>query len=187
MNFWQGKKVRLRSIEPSDAGVFAQWNLNSERARNLDFVWPPTSQATVTAWVEEQSKRKLENDAFHWVIEDVEGVPVGSISTHACNSRTGTFSYGVDIAPEHQGHGYAGEAIFLVLKYYFDELRYQKVTVPVHGDNPASIRLHERLGFQKEGTHSRMVFTRGQYYDELWYGMTVEEFREAYRDFLANW
>lgn len=179
MNFWQGQKVRLRAIEPADAAFFAQWSLDSDRARHLDFVWPPTSQAATVTWVEEQARRKLENDAFHWVIENLAGTPVGSISTHACNSRAGTFSYGVDIAAEHRGQGYAGEAIILVLKYYFEELRYPKVTVPAHANNPASIRLHEKLGFQKEGTHRRMVFTQGQCFDEFWYGLTAEEFRQG--------
>ena len=117
MNFWQSKNVRLRAIEPADATLFTQWNLDSDRARHLDFVWPPTSQAAVAAMAEEQARHKLENDTFHWVIENLAGTPVGSISTHACNSHTGTFSYGVDIAAEHRGQGYAGEAIFLVLKY----------------------------------------------------------------------
>lgn len=165
MNFWQGMKVRLRGLEPSDAEHFIRWDRNSERARHLDFVWPPTSDAFMRAWVEEQTKRKLENDSFHWVIENQQGEPVGSISTHDCQPRYGTFSYGVDIAPEHQRQGYASEAILLVLKYYFEELRYQKVTVPVHSNNPASIQLHEKLGFQREGTHRRMSFTQGQFID----------------------
>ncbi len=176
-NFWQGKRVRLRGIEPSDAEHFIRWNRDSERARFLDFVWPPISEASVHAWVEEQSRRKLENDSFHWVIEDSEGTPAGSISTHDCNPRYGTFSYGVDIAPEHRQKGYASEAIRLVLKYYFEELRYQKVTVPVHGDNQPSIKLHERLGFQREGTHRLMLFTQGRFVDVIWFGMTVDEFQ----------
>jgi RimJ/RimL family protein N-acetyltransferase len=177
MNFWQGEKVRLRGIEPSDADFFFQWNLDSERARHLDFVWPPQSLVSVQAWAEEQSGRRFEKDTFHWVIVNMEGEPVGSISTHDCNPRTGTFSYGIDVAPEHQRKGYASEAILLVLKYYFEELRYQKVTVPVHSNNTASILLHEQLGFQREGVHRRMVFTGGRYFDDIWYGMTVEEFQ----------
>jgi len=177
-NFWQGNKVRLRGLEPSDAEFFIRWNLDSERARNLDFVWPPTSDASVRAWVEEASRHKLENDTFHWVIENLDHEPVGSISTHDCNPRDGTFSYGVDVAPEHQGKGYASEAILLVLKYYFEELRYQKATIPVHADNPASIRLHEKLGFKLEGTLRRMFFTRGKFIDLHWFGMTVDEFHE---------
>jgi RimJ/RimL family protein N-acetyltransferase len=64
------------------------------------------------------------------------------------------------------------------LKFYFDELRYQKVTVSVHGDNLPSIHLHESLGFRLEGRLRRMVFTEGAHDDELWFGMTCEEYRE---------
>lgn len=178
MNFWQGQKIRLRGVESSDVEHFIRWNLNSERARHLDFVWPPTSKTSVQAWVEDLSKRKLENDSFHWVIENCDGEAVGSISTHDCNPRCGTFSYGIDIAPEHRQKGYASEAIQLVLRYHFEELRYQKVTVPVHSDNGASIKLHEKLGFQREGTHRRMLYTHGRFVDVLWFGMTIEEFHE---------
>jgi RimJ/RimL family protein N-acetyltransferase len=179
MNFWQGDKIRIRGIEPSDVESFIRWNLNSERARHLDFVWPPTSNASVQAWVEDWSKRKLENDAFHWVIENHDGEAAGSISAHNCNPRCGTFSYGIDIAPEHQRKGYASEAIQLVLRYYFEELRYQKVTVPVHNDNESSIKLHEKLRFQREGTHRRMFYTQGRFVDVLWFGLTAEEFHET--------
>jgi RimJ/RimL family protein N-acetyltransferase len=178
MNYWQGKNIRLRAVEPADAKHFIRWNRDSERGRHLDFLWPPQSDATVIEWAEKVSKQRLEDDRYHWIIEDSTGAPIGSISTHDCNATNGAFSYGVDIEPEAQGKGFAGEAILLVLRYYFEELRYQKVTVPVHADNPASIRLHEKLGFTLEGTLRRMLFTHGNYVDVHWYGMTVEEFRE---------
>ena len=177
MNYWQGNIIRLRGIEPTDAEHFIRWNLNSERARHLDFIWPPTSAASVHSWVAEQSKKKLENDAFHWIIENQAGEPVGSISTHDCDPRYGTFSYAIDIAPEHQRKGYAKQAIQLVLGYYFEELRYQKVTVHVHSENEPSIQLHEQLGFQREGRHRRMIYTQGHFVDVIWFGMTIEEFR----------
>lgn len=178
MNFWQGEKIRLRAIEPSDVECFIYWNLDSERARKLDFVWSPQSKTSLQAWVDEQSRRKMENDTFHWIIENNDAIPVGSISTHDCNPRYGTFSYGIDIASEHQRKGYAREAIRLLLKYYFEELRYQKVTVPVHSDNEPSIRLHEALGFQREGTQRRMLYTQGHFVDVHWFGLTIEEFHD---------
>jgi RimJ/RimL family protein N-acetyltransferase len=177
MNYWLGRKIRLRAIEADDAQTFYNWNLDSERARLLDFVWPPSSLASVQAWIETQSRKNhLEEDRYPWVIEDLFGNPVGTISTHHCDPRSGTFSYGIDIAGEHRRKGYAREAIMLVLKYYFEELRYQKVTVNIHSENLASIRLHEGLGFQLEGKLRRMVYTRGQYLDALWYGLTAEEY-----------
>jgi RimJ/RimL family protein N-acetyltransferase len=179
-NYWQNEKVHLRALEPEDAELFFRWNMDSERARRLDFVWPPHSLASVRKWVEEQSHKQLEADTFRWIIENTEGVAVGSIDSHYCNPHTGTFSYAIDVATEHQRQGYAAAAILLVLKYYFEELRYQKVTVPVHSYNQASIRLHQKLGFQEEGRLRRMGYTNGAYFDVLWFGTTKEEFAELY-------
>lgn len=50
----------------------------------------------------------------------------------------------------HWRRGYASDAICIVLRYYFEELRYQKCTVSVYDFNESSLRLHEWLGFQVE-------------------------------------
>lgn len=175
-HFWQGERVCLRAVEPSDAEFFYRWNQDSDRARFLDFLWPPTSLASIQAWAAEASRKRMDNDAYQWVITDRVGTPVGTIDTHHCDHRTGTFMYGIDIMAEERGKGYASEAIRMVLRYYFHELRYQKVTIGAHSDNMASIRLHEKLGFQREGAWRRTVYNHGQYYDEIWFGMTREEF-----------
>ena len=179
MNFWQGSLVRLRGVEPSDAETFARWNLDSEMARELDFVWPPVSLAQIRSEIAEASLKKLEADAFKWVIEDASAVAVGSISTYRCDPRRGVFRYGLSVAREHRRRGYGTEAALLVLKYYFEELRYQKCLVGVHSNNPASIALHEKLGFVREGTLRRMVYTGGQFHDIHHYGMLKEEWEQS--------
>ena len=178
MNYWQNEQIRLRGVEAEDAPTFWAWNQDSEMARHLDFVWPPTSLASVRAWAEKQAQQRLEDDGFHWVIENPAGEAVGGINTHHCEPRNGTFMYGVNIAREHRGQGYATVAIQLVLRYYFHELRYQKVTVNVQADNPRSVALHEKLGFVCEGSLRRMRYTSGGYVDVHWYGMTREEWEE---------
>jgi RimJ/RimL family protein N-acetyltransferase len=147
-------------------------------ARHLDFIWPPASLISVQTWAEKQAQQRLEEDRFYWVIENPTGELVGAINTHHCEPRNGTFSYGVNVAREHWGQGYASAAIRLVLRYYFHELRYQKVTVSIHGDNSRSVALHKKLGFVHEGTFRRMLYTGGTYIDIHWYGMTKEEWGE---------
>ena len=179
MNFWQGKKVRLRGVEPSDAETFFRWNLDSETSRALAFIWPPVSQERVRDFIAQKSLKVLEQDAFTWVIEDAKGRAVGTITTHHCDPQHGTFMYGIHIARENTRSGYASEAIAIVLKYYFEERRYQKVSVSIHGYNAASVALHEQLGFRHEGTLRRMIYTKGEHFDQLWYGMTKEEWAES--------
>ena len=178
-NFWRGRLVRLRGVEPSDAETFARWNLDSEAARELEFTWPPVSLARVAKETEELALKKFEAGDFVFVVEDGAGVAVGNIATHHCDQRAGTFMYGLYVAREHRRRGYATEAVGLVLKYYFEELRYQKCLVGVHSNNPASVALHEKLGFVREGTLRRMVYTGGQFHDLHRYGMLKEEWEQS--------
>jgi RimJ/RimL family protein N-acetyltransferase len=180
MNYWQGTHVRLRGIEPSDAEAFFAWNQDSDMGRHLDRLWPPGSLERAKQLTQKEATQEPSGDELRWVIEDRQGEFAGMIDTHHCDRRTGCFMYAVAIHREHQRKGYASEAITLVLRYFFEELRYQKVTVDVHGDNPASIALHEKLGFQLEGRIRRMVFAGGKHYDSLIYGLTAEEFQAAY-------
>lgn len=175
-SFWQGQKVRLRAIEPADWETYFAWNADDEQARALDFLPFPQSQASVKHFAEQAALRGPEGDNFRFVIENAEQQVVGDITTHDCNPRTGNFSWGVSIKSAQRHKGYALDALLIVLRYYFLELRYQKVTISIHSYNEASIRLHERLGFQQEGRIRRTIFTRGQYFDELIWGLTREEF-----------
>ncbi len=180
INFWQSERIRLRAYEPGDAEILWQWNQDSERNRTLDFLWPPQSKAAVQKQVEGSAFSHLENDSYQWIIETLDGVPLGTIGTHHCDLRNGTFFYAVDIAEEHRGKGYAAEALKLVLRYYFQELRYQKATAEIHSDNAACIRLHEKFGSQCEGLLRCMFYSQGSYLDVLYYGMTAEEFKALY-------
>ena len=128
MNFWEGERVSLRALEPDDATFFFELQKDTERNRLLEFLPPPSSLAALEVWVREQSQREFKNDAFQWLIESSAGERVG-IVTHSCNLRNGTFSYALDIVAGARRKGYAAEAVSLVLRYYFGELRYQKVHV----------------------------------------------------------
>lgn len=177
-NLFVGKRVRLRAVELSDADFFFRLDdLTTDYGRSTDEVWFPSSRHGVERWVESQIKRSDESDAFRFMIETVgERVTVDTLNTHTVNKRVGIFMYGIAIAPEHQRQGYAAEAIRLCLRYYFQERRYQKVTAEVYSFNRASIALHERLGFALEGRLRRMVYTNGQFYDALLFGLLREEF-----------
>ena len=180
MNYWQTDLIRMRGVEPEDGDLFWSWNQDSEMALNLEFVWPPVSRAQVRQEIAAAAQKKMENDAFQWVIEDTNGTPVGFIHTHNCNPRYGVFKYGLGVEASHRRKGYAAAAILVILRYYFQELRYQKVTIQMHCENEASRALHERLGFVREGAVRRAIFTGGRYLDELFYGMTVDEWQQRY-------
>jgi RimJ/RimL family protein N-acetyltransferase len=176
VSLWRGERVRLRAIEPADWPVYHAWNDDDDQARSLYSIPFPQSAEAARQWAQQEAMRKPDGDAFRLVIENVQGEVVGDLTTHDCDARVGTFSYGISIRRDQRRQGYAAEAIALVLRYFFQELRYQKVTVSVYSFNEASARLHESLGFILEGRLRRTVYTNGQHIDELIYGLTAEEF-----------
>jgi RimJ/RimL family protein N-acetyltransferase len=178
--YWEGKRIRLRAVEPSDWEIHFTWDQDVEAAKASYFIPFPRSSEATRRWAEQSALQQPEADEVRLQIETISGVLVGTINSHHCDPRTGTFSYGIAVRPEHQRKGYASEAVLLFLRYFFNELRYQKVTVQVYEFNQPSIRLHEKLGFIQEGRLRRLVYTDGKFFDVLCYGLTVEEFRAKY-------
>lgn len=175
-NIWKGNKVRLRAVEPEDWNLFYLLNQDTEMARYCDRVYFPSSKEALRKWCQETASAPPSSDEFRWVIEKVSGEAIGTLHAFDCNLRNGTFKYGLIILPLHQKQGCATEVIHLVLNYYFLELRYQKACVSIHASNLPSIQLHKKLGFQQEGILRRMLYTEGQFYDELIFGLLAEEY-----------
>ncbi len=176
-NLWQGEQVRLRAVEPGDWEAYHRSNLDTEAARRHSEIPFPRSTEGQKKWAHELSLAEPKDDSYRLVIETRAGEIVGMISTAFCDRRNGTFQYGLGIFSEHRRKGYATDAIRLVLNYFFNELRYHKVTVYVYAFNEPSLNLHEKLGFQREGRLRQMIFTDGKLHDEILLGLTAEEFQ----------
>jgi RimJ/RimL family protein N-acetyltransferase len=174
---WNGDRVRLRALEPEDWPLLYAWNQDMELMRHFESVQFPPSRAGAKKWVEEQVEKNGEKDQFTWIIENVAGEPVGTISTFNVHARHGSFFHGISIGREHRRQGYAAEALRLVLRFYFDELRYEKCTAIVYDFNEVSQRMHESLGFKLEGRLRRMGHGDGRFFDHLMYGIVAVEFR----------
>lgn len=170
VTYWTGENLTLRAIQPEDIVIFE--SLDDEILRNMDSLHFPRSANKMREWVEEQ----LEKDEFRFIAVDRDNNIVGMIETFDCDRKNGTFDYYLAVFEPYRGKGYAKEMILMVLRFFFLELAYQKVNTTVYSFNNPSMRLHEKLGFMKEGQLRNIIFTKGTYYDGICFGMTREEF-----------
>lgn len=177
LDVFSGELVQLRAVRESDwERYFADASEDSEAAR-LHSQIEVVSPEAVRGWLREKSAQK-DGDERTWAIETLDGELVGSINTGRCDRRNGTFSYGLGIFREHWRRGYGKDAIRVLLRFFFQELGYQKANVGVYEFNEASLELHAQLGFSLEGRQRRMVYSGGGHHDELLFGLTAEEYRE---------
>lgn len=187
-SIWVGDKVLLRGYEAEDV-EFEKTYDDSIDQRSGWKVWPPRSSAAHKAWTDEASLEKPEGDALQFrlaVARRSDRKIVGAINTHTIDPTNGTFMFGIGIGPEDKGKGYGAEAVLLVMRYMFDERRFQKCESGLYAYNTASLALHRKLGFVEEGRLRRHAFVGGEYHDVVLFGMTVEEYRDRYPKLRAK-
>ncbi|WP_425524858.1 GNAT family N-acetyltransferase [Bacillus atrophaeus] len=134
----------------------------------MDSLHFPRSANKMREWIEEQ----LEKDDFRFIAVDRDNNIVGMIETFDCDRKNGTFDYYLAVFEPYRDKGYAKEGSSLLLF----RARLSKSKYTVYSFNNPSMRLHEKLGFKKEGQLRNIIFTKGAYYDCICFGMTREEF-----------
>lgn len=184
-NCFTGKRVRLRALEPEDMEIWAaeDRDRDTEKDRCDYMIQLPRAAWKLREDFPTRLRREGEMESFRFIIENLEGEVVGSINAHNVDARMGTFSYGLGIDAAHRRKGYASEAILLLMRFYFMELRMHKCNAAAYAFNEASLGLHDHLGFVREGRQREVCYTKGRYWDLIEFGMTRAEFEEKYREF----
>jgi RimJ/RimL family protein N-acetyltransferase len=178
--FWQGETVKLRPLRIEDAEQSFASSLDSPSRQLLQLgIELPTSVELMRTTLEKYVGCKDADGVIIFAIENLKGDHVGGISLHSRDEKNGTFGFGIVVDRQHRRQGYAEDAVRMLLKYGFWERRYQKCNSACVHTNVASIRLHKKLGFVEEGMRRRQLFFNGQYYDDVLFGLTREEF-DAY-------
>lgn len=177
MNIWKGKQIYLRAVEDDDLNnYYLKYEVETHAQRCGDRVLLPYSKALLQERVKKLSLQNPYTEEATLIICNHQHQPVGNINVHSLNTIHRVFSYGLGIQKPYRKKGYGKEAIRLLLSFYFYELNYHKVETKVYSFNSASIKLHESLGFIKEGTLRDNIYAKGAYHDTICYGMTKEEF-----------
>lgn len=166
--FLEGDSVSLRTVQPSDH-EFLRRNLNHPELRHAGYetVREPVSEDAIEA--------RVEADDRHLFLACREGTPVGSASVKNIDLEGRNAELSFWITPSDQGNGYATEAASLCLVHAFDELGLHKVWARTVGENDASKRVLEKLGFQREGVLREHWYGFERYVDEYRYGLLRSE------------
>ena len=176
---FEGQKVRLRGVRADDWEHFARWDTDSDAGRFGWQIWAPKGEEAARAFAREESAKPLDPWNQRFIIETLDGEPVGSFNYRADHRRFG-FEYGIALAREHWGNGYAEEAIAIVCRYVFGELRLHKVQAYVYAFNRRSLSMHRKFGMTLEGVLREAQCTAGRFWDIHIFGMTADEFFARY-------
>jgi len=189
-----GRRVLLRPLAPTD---FPAWR--EVRRRNAGWLtkWEPTRPPGSPDVIEDreaftircnarQRERQLGSGYGFGIF--VDGEFAGEINLSSVQRgpfQSGSIGYWIDEA--HAGQGYTPEALVVLLRYCFEDLRLHRLEVAIVPRNHASRRVVEKLELRDEGLAKGFLEIDGNWEDHVRFGITHEEWTERGAQLCEAW
>ncbi len=186
-----GGKTRLRALEKEDLPKVWKWMNDEEVMWFWGYPGNTQSLAEIEQWfarLQEVSQPEvLEYRSKQFIIEAVEGIPIGRIFYGRLTPKHKNTEIGIVIGEkEYWGKGYGTDAMITFLGHLFNELGLHRVYLRLQIYNTRALKCYEKCGFIQEGILRHQTFTRGRYYDDLVMGILRDEFNQRRRQQEAN-
>ncbi|MHA7847166.1 GNAT family N-acetyltransferase [Serratia sp. D1N4] len=121
------------------------------------------------------------------VIDSHSQIPVGTVAFMRIEEAIGVLEIGhVNWSPLMKQRSCATEAIYLMLRYTFDELGYRRCEWKCDSLNEPSRQAALRFGFSYEGRFMKALVTKGRSRDTDWFAMTEDRW-PAVRTAFEQW
>ena len=172
-----GPRVTLRRFHPGDLATFVAYRSSEQVARFQSWDAPyPREQGE--RFIREIAKAHPDTPGewFQFAVAlRSAGQLIGDCAAmpHADDPRQ--CDIGFTMSPEHQGRGYATEAVRLLLTYLFSERGKHRIAAYCDPRNAASVALLERLGMRREGHLRESTWAKGEWTDDLVYALLTDE------------
>jgi ribosomal-protein-alanine N-acetyltransferase len=172
-------RLRLRQIRPDDAEALFAVKSDPEITARYGQE-PHRSPADTLAWIQRILSGYPERDNLFWAMTLAgSDVAIGCCTLWNFDfpSRCAELGYELDRAYWRQG--LMAEALSAVLACGFDELELNRVEACPLAVNEPSSSLLGKLGFSYEGNLRQRHAFRGQYFDQLYFGLLKEEWEKS--------
>jgi RimJ/RimL family protein N-acetyltransferase len=171
------ERLVLRRFRPEDLDAFVAYRSDPQIARYQ--VW----EAPYLAGQAHQFLQHLQNShpdtpgewfQFAVTLRHTDR-PIGDCAAHVRSDDSHQAEVGFTLAAEHQGHGYATEAVRRLLHYLLVERGKHRVSATCDDRNTRSAALLERVGMRREGHLLESTWSKGEWTNDLLYAVLRRE------------
>jgi RimJ/RimL family protein N-acetyltransferase len=183
-----GRWIRLDhvSAEKHAADLYASFDGKDPEGHIWTYLGygPFSSQEEFTEWV--KARETARDPWFYAFVRRDTGKAVGMGSFMRNDAANGVIEIGhIWMSPELQQTREATEAIFLMMRYCFDDLGVRRLEWKCDSLNAPSRKAADRFGFTFEGIFRQHYIIKGRNRDTAWYAMLDTEWPKAKKAFEA--
>ena len=175
-------RLILRRLRRDDLAALCAYRSLPEVARYQD--WESFGPEEVARLIDGQSGLEP-NVPGTWfqlaIVLATSGELVGDCGLHCRLEDSRQLEMGITLAPDHQGHGYASEAIECLLGFVFGSLSKHRVTAVTDAENGPAANLFRRLGFREEAHFVEHVWFKGRWGSEFVFALLRREWEQRRR------
>lgn len=169
------ERLVLRRFRTSDAPVLAEYRSDPEVARYQSWDAPFPLLRAETAVANFLASDPDRPGWFQYAIERAgDRRLIGDVAVHL-HDNLKQAEIGFTLATTFHQQGYATEAVHAVLDRLFRLQGLHKVTGECDARNTRSAALMERLGFTREGRLRQQTYLKGEWTDDLIFGVLATE------------
>lgn len=189
-----GRRVVLRPLAAAD---FPEWR--QVRRRNVEWLtrWEPARMPGQPDVVEDPEafavrcsarlrERQLGTGFGYGIF--VDGAFAGEINLTSVQRgpfQSGYIGYWID--ERQAGNSYVAEALVVLARYVFEDLRLHRLQIAIIPRNGPSRRVMDKLAIREEGVAQRYLEINGTWEDHVRYAITAEEWDQRRSELLAQW
>lgn len=165
-----GPNLLLRAPEPTDIDLLFRWE-NDTRIWHLSNTLAPFSRFAIEQFVLNSDKDIFASRQLRLMIDwhsaGSEIKTIGSIDLFEFDPYHQRAGIGILIDESSRRHGFAFEALKLLIDYCFNTLNLHQVFCNIEQSNIESINLFTKAGFISCGIKKDWLLRNGQWTDEL--------------------
>ncbi len=157
--------MKLRAATPDDAAAIAQIYAPFVTGSAVSFETEPPDEAAIRSRIESGG------GLYPWLVAEEDGTILGYAYAARFRDRP-AYRFAVEtsvyLRSEASGHG-LGRGLYEPLLAILQKQGFTQAIAAITLPNEASVRLHERLGFERAGTYRQVGWKLGTWHDVgLW-------------------
>ena len=170
------KRLLLRPFSLDDASEVQRLAGDSEVSRTMLSVPYPYPKGTAEAWILSHEKRFKKGNLVNFAIERLsDQALLGAIGLRL-EQEHARAELGFWVGRPYWRQGYCTEAGMELVKHAFTSLKLNRIYAHHFTTNPASGRVLQKIGMQREGTRRKHTLKDGVYLDSEIYAILWSEY-----------
>ena len=124
-------------------------------------------------WVPQYEKP----DYYHWaIVPKALGEPIGSLGAFNVRDDVRRLEVGYCVGRKYWGLGYVPEAFGEVIRFFFEEVGFNRIEAIHDANNPNSGKVMQKCGLRYEGTKRQAGINNSGICDSCLYGILAEDY-----------